>query len=329
MLLRDVQDLILFLGRAVMSATTDDFIRPYISDAQETVLERAIGPEIIQVLETYRDAPSAIPKMDILLKKTQRALAWYAYQQYLPFAIGNDGDNGLQEMGGDNNQPVRIGVLDKRIRETERKAVQSLEAVLLYLEQNLSDFPAYKNSETAKATRALFVSSATIMSEFLPIIDGNYRLFLNIRPYLKLAERDFLLPKIGRAQFDRLKLALVAGTLTADEKELLFAIRRALAHTAYYMALPNMQFVMQGNGNIRVLSDFDGIYNAKAPNNETILSLVRTAETQAKKWQNALRSYLSRNLVKFPDYAQSQAAKEEPTNKLPDNDQYKSIFRLK
>lgn len=90
-----------------------------------------------------------------------------------------------------------------------------------------------------------------------------------------------------------------------------------------------MQFVIQGNGNIRVLSDFDGIYNAKAPDNETILSLVRTAETQSKKWQNAMHSYLSRNLVKFPDYAQSQAAKEEPTNKLPDNDQYKSIFRLK
>lgn len=329
MLLRNIDDLILYLGRAVMSATTDDFIKPYINEAQETILERALGPEIIQALEAYRDTPTGDVKMDILLRKTQRALAWYAYLKYLPFAIGNDGDNGLQEMGGENNQPVRIGVLDKRIRETERNAVQALEAVLLYLEQNLSDFLDYKNSETAKATRALFVSSATIMSEFLPIIEGNYRLFINIRPYLKLAERDFLLPRIGRAQFDRLKTALVAGTLTADEKELLFAIRRALSHTAYYMALPNMQFVMLGNGNIRVLSDFDGIYNAKAPDNETILSLVRASETESKKWQNALRTYLSRNFEKFPDYALSQAAKEVPTNKLPDNDQYHSIFRMK
>ena len=329
MLLKSVDDLILYLGRAVMAASTDEFLQAYINEAQETILERAVGPEILADLEQFRENQGIEPKKTILLTKTQRALAWFAYLKYLPFSIGNDGDNGLQELGTDSTQPVRIGVLDRRIRETEKNAVAALEAVLVYLEENIDHFPAYKNSETAKATRALFVPSATVMSEFLPQIDGNYRLFLNMRPYIKLAERDFVLPRIGKAQYDRLKEGLVAGDLSLNEQVLLSAIRRALALTAYYVALPNLQFAMISNGNIRVLSDFDGIYNSKAIDNETIMSLVRSAETEAKKWQNALRAYLVNNIALFPLYAESQASKTQPTNKLPDNSQYSSIFRMK
>lgn len=329
MLLKSIDDLITFLGRAVMSASTDEFLQAYINEAQEAILERAVGPEILADLEQFRENGAADAKKTILLTKTQRALAWFSYLKYLPFSIGNDGDNGLQELGTDSTQPVRIGVLDRRIRETEKNAVTALEAVLVYLEENIDHFPEYKNSETAKATRALFVPSATVMSEYLPQIDGNYRLFLNIRPYIKLAERDFVLPRIGQAQFDRLKQGLIAGDLTLNENVLLAAIRRALALTAYWLALPNLQFAFLGNGNIRVLSDFDGIYNSKAPDNETIMSLVRGAETEAKKWQNALRAYLVKNIDLFPLYAESQASKAQPTNKLPDNTQYSSIFRMK
>ncbi len=331
MLLNGVDDLIKYLGRAIMSASTDEFLRPYIVQAQEDVFERALGlPFLIHLDNLYNDedhTPS--DAYAELIKKVQRSLAWNAYLRYLPFAIGNDGDNGLQEMGTQDTQPVRIGVLDRRQRETEKNAISSLEMVLQYLERNLSDFPEYKDSETAKAARALFVPSATVMSEFLPQIDGNYRLYLNMKPYISLAERDYFLPRLGRTQYDRLKAGLRENDLTADENDLLFQIRRALSHTAYWLALPNLQFVLQGSGQIRVLSDFDGIYNSKAVDNDTIMSLVRSAETEAKKWQNAMRSYLVKNVVKFPLYADSQASKQDPINKLPDNSQYKSIFRLK
>jgi hypothetical protein len=329
MLLNTVDDLITYLGRAVMSATTDEFLRPYIAQANEDVFEKALGTDFMAILDVKHTDPDATAQYKALIAKVQRSLAWFAYLRYLPFSIGNDGDNGLQEVSTDNTQPVRIGVLDKRIRESEKNAVNSLESVLQYIEQNLDAFTEFRDSDTAKETRALFVPSATVMSEFLPQVAGNSRLFLNIKPYIKLAERDYFLPRLGKAQYDRLKTALKERTLTTDETELLAVIRRALAHTAYWLALPNLQFVMLGNGNIRILSDFDGIYNSKAPDQETVLGMVRGAESEAKKWQNALRAFLSRNLGKFPLYAESQAAKVEPANKLPNNDAYTSIFRLK
>lgn len=331
MLLNKVEDLIQYLGRAVMSATTDEFLRPYIVQAQEDVFERALGmPFLIHLDNLYNDPDMIIDDQYVeLLEKVRRSLAWFAYLRYLPFAIGNDGDNGLQEMGTDNTQPVRIGVLDRRMRETEKNAINSLESLLQYLEANLDRFPEYRDSTTAVETRQLFLPSATVMSEFLPQMDSNYRLFLNMKPYIKLAERDYFLPRLGKPQYERLKKGLKDGDLTAIELELLFNIRRALAHTAYWVALPHLQFVMLSNGNLRVLSDFDGIYNSKAPDNETIMSLVRNAESESKKWQNALRAFLSRNLSAFPLYASAQASKEQPANKLPDNSGYTSIFRMK
>ena len=331
MLLNGVDDLIKYLGRAIMSATSDEFLQPYIVQAQEDVFERALGmPFLLHLDNLYNDDELIVSDQYVeLLTKVQRSLAWNAYLRYLPFAIGNDGDNGLQEMGTKDTQPVRIGVLDRRQRETEKNAIGSLEMVLQYLEKNLNDFPEYKDSETAKAARALFVPSATVMSEFLPQIDGNYRLYLNMKPYISLAERDYFLPRLGKAQYDRLKAGLRENDLSADEQELMFHIRRALSHTAYWLALPNLQFVLQGSGQVRVLSDFDGIYNSKAVDEDVIRSLVRSAETEAKKWQNAMRAYLVKNSSKFPLYADSQASKEQPVNKLPDNSQYKSIFRLK
>ena len=331
MLLNSVDDLIQYLGRAVMSATTDEFLKPYIEQAQEDVFERALGMPFLIHLDNLCNDPEMIISDHYveLLKKVQRSLAWFAYARYLPFSIGNDGDNGLQELGTDHTQPVRIGVLDRRIRETEKNAISSLESLLQYLEANLDSFPEYRDSDHAKNLRALLIPSATVMSEFLPIIDGNYRLFLNLKPYIQLAERDYILPRLGRAQYNQLKEQLKARNLSEIETDLLFAVRRALAHTAYWIALPHLQFVLQSNGNLRVLSDFDGIYNSKAVDNETIVSAVKNAETEAKKWQNALRAFLDKNLNSLPLYAENQASKEQPANKLPDNSQYTSIFRMK
>lgn len=338
MLLKGTDDLIKYLGRAVNASTTDDFLMPYIQQAQEEILERAVGEALVTQVDGFYNQQQAEPPLTeyeqahcrLILPKMQKVVAWFGYLKYLPFAIGSDGDNGLQELGSDTTNPVRIGVLDKRIRESERNAASALEALLVFLENNPDKYSAYHDSPVARETRQLLVPSATAMSEFLPIIDGNYRLFLNLRPYIRLAERDYILPKLGRGQYDALKTKLKDKTpLSADEAQLLYFIRRALSHTAYWIALPNLQFVMLSNGNIRVLSDYDGIYNQKAIDNQTIISLAKAAETEAKKHQNVLKGYLIKNVELFPLYAADAASQETAVNRLPDNSSYKSIFRMK
>lgn len=329
LLLKGYDDLIKYLGRAVMRATTDEFIAPYLQTAQDDVLARAIGDEFIAELAAQYEANQLTPANEKVLPRVQKAVAWFGYLAYLPFSIGQDGDNGLQEMGTETTNPVRMGILDKRQRESEKNAVTALESLLVFLELNAEQYPTYNTSAAAIEMRSMLVPSATVMSAYLPQIAGNFRLFLNLKPYLALAERDFVLPRIGQAQFDRFKEGLVAGDLSADEKALLDSIRRALSHTAYRDALPQLQFTVLSTGQIRVLSDFDGIYSSKVPDKSAMKCLISGAETDAKKWQNALRAHLSKHIEKFPLYKAAMAAKEPSPNKLPDNSNYHSVFRLK
>lgn len=330
MLLKGIPDIIQYLGRAVMAATTDDFIAPYVRLAQDGELTRALGREFVTLLDNEYNDDALSDANTLILPYVQKTVAWYAYLHYLPFAIGNDGDNGLQEVGTESTSPVRIGVLDKRLRETERNAVDSLEALLQYLEtQPAADYPVYHASPTGTQSRTLFVASATAMSQFLPQLQENARLYLNIRPYIQLAELDYILPRLGKAQYDALKAALLATTLTDPQKALLRCVGRALAHTAYWMALPNLQVTLLSSGGVRVTSDFDGIYNRKSAPANVIGSLVEQADTDVKKHLNALTSFLRKNLADYPLYAASTAASAESPNRLPDNSQYSKVFRMK
>ena len=330
MLLRGIPDIIRYLGRAVMAATTDDFIAPYVQLAQDGELTRALGPTFVALLDAEYKDDNLSEVNALIFPHVQKTVAWYAYLHYLPFSIGNDGDNGLQEMGTESTSPVRIGVLDKRLRETERNAVASLENLLQYLESRpAADYPAYHTSPTGQQTRTSFLPSATAMSAFLPLIAGNTRLFVNIRPYIGLAELDFILPRLGQAQYDALKAKLLEGTPTPDEKALLHQIARALAHTAFGLALPNLQFEVLSSGSVRVTSDFDGIYNRKTPPADTVSALLATQQTESKKHLNALTSFLRKHKEEYPLYAASSAAESPVANRLPDNSQYSKVFRMK
>ena len=332
MLLKNVDDVIKYLGRAVMAATTDAFLQPYIKAAQEQILCKILGPEIVEEVDTLYNGSafgSANAPVKKLIEKMQYALAWAAYAKYLPFAIGNDGDNGLQEMATDSSKPVRIGVLDKRQREAQKNAADALQNLLEYINAPGVIFNTYRNSATYTESRKLFISNAVELSEILPQVRNNYGFFLTLLPYIKLAERDYVLPLIGQNQYNDLKAVIRTANITVAQKDLAWQISRVLAHQAYASAMPDLQKTILDNGSIRVLSDFDGIYNQKALSDEQLDKLVLEAKTSAQKMTNALQAFLRRNLSDYPAYANSLQAKEPAINRLPDNSTYKKTFRMK
>lgn len=315
-----------------MNATTDDFIKPYIEDAQESIIVKAFGQELITELDNQHNGVSGAslsPNNALLLPKIQRTLAWYAYLKYLPFSIGNDGDNGLQEVGTESTQPVRIGVLDKRQRETERNAVEGLERALFFLEQNRDNYGTWTASPAWAKYKNLFIWSATEMTNYLPAVGQNYRLYLTLRPYIALAERDYILPILGQDMFDELKAVVLSNSITSDENELLFYVNRALAYTAFAEALPNMNVVVLGSGNLRILSDFDGIYHQKAPDAATLKAFICGKESDAKTYRNALKRSLTANADKYPTFKSSSHFAKPSDNRLPDNSGYKKTFRMR
>lgn len=332
MIINTIEALQVHLGRAINKASTLAFIQPYIQLAQDEFILPAVGPELLAEIESqYSSSPVSLSPANLaLLTRLQRALAFYAYVKYLPYSLGTDGDNGLQEQGTQNTSPVRMGVLDKRQRESAENAAKALETALLYLYQHRQQYPTWLNSDSYKRSSALFVFSATELTQYLPQAAGSYRLFLSLVPYLHMAETNSIRPLIGSDQFDDLKAKrVVTAPLLPTDIRLLEAVGRATATVAYANALYYLNVVQTSGGGLRVLSDFDGIYNQKAVDASVLMEAQRKADAEAGGCLNALKTYLTDYADQYPLYKNSDRYQAKGPNEFPDNSGYKGIFRMR
>lgn len=331
MILNSIEGLKKYLGRAINAATTLAFIEPFIQLAQDEYIQPAIGPEMLAELDAqFNASPASLtPVNRTLLALLQRALAFYTYSKYLPYSLGTDGDNGLQEQGTQNTQPVRMGVLDKRQRESAENAATALENALQFLALNQNAYPTWKASATYQSSQALFVSSATRLTQFVPQVQGSYRLFTSLKPYLQKAERNDILPMLGEVQFAALKMAMCLDELETPDKKLLEYVAQATATCAYAKALYHLNVVQTPSGGLRVLSDFDGIYNQKAVEPKVLDQAQRLATNEAATSLNSLKAYLTKNADAYPLYKNSDRYTAPGPNELPDNSDYKGIFRMR
>ena len=333
MLIKSIDDLKLYLGRAINQATTLKFIEPYIQLAEDEFIAPAIGAEMLAELNAQYNSAASDAMTDanlLLLTKLQRALAFYTYLKYLPYALGNDGDNGMQEQATDKSQPVRIGVLDKRQRETATNAAAALETALMFLYRKQVNYPTWTASDAYKQANALFIFSATELTTHLPQAAGSYRLFLSLVPYLRMAENQQIKPLIGSAQYDDLKAKrLTMATLLPADIRLMEAVSQAVATVAYAKALYYLNVEQTSAGSLRILSDFDGIYNQKAVSPDLLMQAQRKADTEAAISLNALVTYLKDHADQYPLFKNSDRYTAKGPNELPDNTTYKGIFRMR
>ena len=332
MLLKNIDDLKVHLGRAVNRATTDEFLLPYVQLAQDEFVLPAIGQPMLTELDTQYNAtvPTTLTTPNAaLLKRLQRALAWYAYWKYLPFSIGNDGDNGLQEQATDKTAPVRIGVLEKRQRESIINASNAIESALQYLDQNKASYPTWLASDAYKATKDLFISSATGLTEHLPFVKNSYRLFLTLQPYLRRAERQAILPLVGQPMYDELKAYQLTNVISPVTERLIYSIGAAMSVVAYADSLFHLNVVQTPAGGLRIMSEFDGINNEKAPDDKLLKEAQSLAATDATRYLKALKKYLTDYADQYPTYKASPQYATPNRYDMPNNEGYKGIFRLR
>jgi hypothetical protein len=120
----------------------------------------------------------------------------------------------------------------------------------------------------------------------------------------------------GAVVYDALLTKIKAGdTLDATEAKQVIWIERLIATQGYFEALPHLNIVQTGSGALRVLSDFDGIYNRKAVDGKGLQRLIDLAQTEASRSMNVLRRGFS--------------TEDGSLNKLPDNSANGIIFRMK
>ncbi|NBB26770.1 DUF6712 family protein [Cellulophaga sp. BC115SP] len=325
MLIKSTQEMRAFLGRAISSDFTFDSLKPYLELAQQDYLVKALGAEYWAILEAQALNSEV---NNPILPLVSRALAFYAYHKYLPYSIGLDSDNGLQETESDSTKPLRIGVLEKRQRETIENASNALESVLLELFKNKTTYQAFWATPYGISLKSVWFPTATHLTDVLPLVGGSYRMFVSINRYFVWAEVSKVLPVIGMATLTQIKQAHINNATDEVLVNACRLLKQYIAWAAYEEALLFLNVVQLGNGSLRVLSEFDGINNTKAPDEKLWAEYKRGIQNRTDGAYNDLIGFLSKNVATFSDFA-NQAAYKPERGRLPDNSKYKSIFRMK
>lgn len=330
MIVKTIDEMRQYLGGSLSSGATFNGYEASMRDGERTV-RKIIGDTIMNKLsEQYNASTWSDPKFEILFSYVQRAAVWWGYADFLPLSAGKDGDNGLVENTTADNGPIRQSVLEKRINKSIEKSAEAIEELLQHLFSNASKFDDWRSSSAYTDAMELFVNSGTALARYMPQSNGSYRMWLTLKWYLRESESSILL-LTGKPQFDDLKGKLIAQTeFSPIEKELLAQIGRTSAWLAYKNALPYLRIVSLSSGGLRVLSEFDGINNTKAPTPDQYLDYKNEVKATAEGELSELKKFLVANADSLPLYKDSPAYKPPVNHSIFDkNKDYSQVLRMR
>jgi hypothetical protein len=151
---------------------------PYVRGAEITHLIPAIGEALYSELVAVV-SPSADQQK--LLDRLRPAVAYFAYQDAIPFLVTATGDAGIMMNTPANTANITKWMYVTLVKDVGAKADKWIENALEWLENNADKFPTWTDSPAYTINRGRIISSATQWSRAFPAGRGSRRLFLSVR----------------------------------------------------------------------------------------------------------------------------------------------------
>ncbi|MGM9509555.1 DUF6712 family protein [Larkinella sp. GY13] len=311
----------------IQSNLTFDVIRPFVENAESTVVGALLGADFLTALAgSSLDAPMAQ-----VLRQAQRAIALTALHESMVTAMYQYGNSGLSRFIPKDAEKLSMWEVDVILSDAASRADQALEQLMGYLETHQTQLPAWRNASAYQAINRNLIPSAGLLAQALPEASMSYRLFAVLKGYMPGIEQKHVAGITGPALLAQLKQKLAtAAELSDPETELWRLSRDLLAPLTLWKALPFIQVRFFPDG-VRILQSFKGLKDEKAVDQQQITQLRSELLARAEDAKGALQRFLNQtaSATVFPLYFNSglYVAPGASTWKLPDNEG-KKHFRL-
>lgn len=295
-----------------------DELTPYVEQATEVYVLPYVGQELYDAIAAAYNAGDALnTKQQRFLRLLQRAVAYYTIAHALPKKLAV-----VASMGAVNNtpaggaQPVSQWSFKNQLWSVIKDADTFLDQLLEFLQKEVdaenADFAAWKNSAAYLEGKADLFRSTRAFQTYHSI-NGSYRTFLALIPYIQKAARKYVIPILGQAQYDELVAGLRDNDLSADQLALLQRVQSCLAEWSIYMALPALSCIIENDG-LKVVSRTDGMDTrgnvASTFGKEAIDRHQYACEENGRTFRIDLIDYLYRNADTFPTWKDSDFYKQ-------------------
>lgn len=300
-------------------------IKTDIMLVEEEVIEM-IGQPVYDRAETYYKTgdfdPNGTELNDLLVQHIQLPVAYYASGKFAAHTdIGHGEDGRKVKIDNANEKLPWEWMVSRDDNAMLNKAHKTMDRLIAFLEKNAANITEWKDSDSQKIARSLFINTTKQFNEIFPI-DNSRRFFIKIIPFIKEVERKHLLPVLGKERYDAIKAALLSGDFT-DEEEMLQLIRVPLVYFTLNLAVKRLSVRILPNG---IFQDFTSEFQTKDAKKPAPTQLAN--EIANMLYNNA--AFELENLQKEISKLDAEAASEEYVPEAPNShlDSETPIFRI-
>jgi hypothetical protein len=303
-------------------------MEPYVEEAEDFEIIPAISQEFYDVLNNEYQSSGTIddPVKAKTFKYLKKSLANFTSYIALMRLNVRFGDAGANETASQDVQPIRQWVLNGNRWEIVKAAYKYLDMALEHMESQVeagnADYDAFKNSEAYTISRELLIPNATTFQNHYNIKTSR-RAYTLLRPYIRKAEVLKIKPLLCEL-YDEIKTQFQENTLTAKNEAILPAIQRLLAEYTLQQAVPDLNFVNDGEG----LLISENVYDAKPESNtisQGLQQMLTRSEHNAAIYETQLMNTIYAALDDYPTFRDGSCndlTEDSDDDGIPDVDCY-------
>lgn len=324
MLITTIEQVREIIGVSIRKEGTFEVLRPYLESTQQNLLTGLIGAPMLAKIK-------AEPAGSLLAKLTRAAIVWNGYLSawyHTFYQLGNAGIN--RQTPKDTKDLFRYQE-DAIQKDIVRKADESIERLMEYLEANASAWPEWTSSDAYKTSFTFLIHGPARLHQSLPEVSKSYRMYDVLRGYMDRVERATVEVITGPALFASLKAKRSTNAILDEPYSRLYALAcDYVAPATLLEAMPwiRVQFSVTG---IRILSTVYNLQDETPVNDAQAGYLQGLLKERCDTVRADLRSFLNQvaSPAVFPEYYQSGLYRQPGSRqwKSPNNEG-KKHFRL-
>lgn len=311
---------------ATLSEGTFNDVRSLISSVEDKHLVPILG---LMQYEELNAALATTPEADLsaklknLLEYCRKVIGPWVCVYFTPKTEVKVSGAGARRMETESAKTAYQYQTRNFIAANREEAMDAQENLLAFLEEKKADYPLWVAGPGNKAFNRLFIRTAKEFNELFttPAPHSN---FWSVKSKMVDIEEITLPRAIGTDLFKTIKTKTLTGfALTDEEKELLYACKKAIAAFAVADALPfiHLRLAEDGATSGGGGSATNDNYTSRVPATDTALTLFKnSASDLGRTWLAKAQQIIKENPVAFP----TAAAVEQPNSKP-----LKSVFGLR
>lgn len=151
------------------------------------------------------------------------------------------------------------------------KANRAIDRIIEYLDNHITDIKEWANSDQRKDMKKLFVPSAAVFDEIIPI-DRSRQFFIRVLPFIRKADASL---RLLVPDYAALKAAMLTGVLTDPQKDIIDICREIVVYRTMAKAVRHLSAKILPHSIVQL---FESERNTQKASQPATAELIRSLE---------------------------------------------------